>query len=76
MNSFTAGAHRHAPTFDILGSYFPSWLICFFAASAITLLAHWIFSRTRLEQYLWPLPLVYPSLVCAVTCFAWLTFFA
>jgi hypothetical protein len=40
-----------------------------------TFLAHWVFVKAKLVRHLWPLPVVYPSLVCLVTFAAWLTFF-
>jgi hypothetical protein len=68
--------YHHAPAFELLGSYFPSWLVCFLVGVAVSFLAHWIFVKTRLVSHLWPLPLVYPCLVSLVTFVTWLTFFA
>ena len=33
---------HHSPTVDILGSYFPAWMVCILSGLALTLLAHWI----------------------------------
>jgi hypothetical protein len=76
MNFLTSGANtQHAPIFDFLGSYFPSWIVCFLVGVVFTFLAHWVFVKAKLVRHLWPLPVVYPSLVCLVTFAAWLTFF-
>lgn len=65
----------NAPVFDLLGSYFPSWIVCFLVGVAVTFVAHALFVKIKLVRHLWPLPVVYPSLVCLITFAAWLTFF-
>jgi len=68
---FLSGCGR-APSFDILGSFFPAWLVCFVAAILLTAI-----SRALLSRYVeiaWPV-LVYPSCT-ALFCFAlWLLLF-
>lgn len=66
----------YAPTFNILGSYFPSWILCCALAALVTFAAHAWFAKTRLVRELWPLPLVYTALFCLVSCTVWLLFFA
>jgi hypothetical protein len=65
----------YPPSFNILGSYFPSWLVCFAAATVLTFLAHVLFTRTKLVHELWPLPLLYVALVSLFTCVLWIIFF-
>jgi hypothetical protein len=62
-----------APSFDILGSFFPSWLVCLALALLLTAAAHWLFSRLRITIAL-PI-LTYPSLTALSTCALWLIFF-
>jgi hypothetical protein len=62
-----------APSFDILGSFFPAWLVCVVAAVLLTVFARWIFSRLHIELAL-PV-LVYPSLTAMFTFALWLVFF-
>jgi YtcA family len=64
-----------APTFNILGSYFPSWLVCLGISIGLTFLAHVFVTRKKVADQLWPLPIVYPALVCFLSCTLWLTFF-
>jgi YtcA family len=64
------------PTFNILGSYFPSWLVCLAISIGLTFLAHMFVTTKRLADQLWPLPIVYPALVCFFSCTLWLTLFA
>ena len=61
-----------APSFDILGSFFPAWLVCLVAAILLTVL-----SRELLRRYVeivWPI-VVYPSLTAAFTFALWLVLF-
>ena len=51
-------SHR-SPTIDILGSYFPAWMICIVSGLTLTLVAHWIVQLCHLKPYLGPAPLVY-----------------
>ena len=70
-----AGCGR-APTFNILGSFFPSWLICLFAGIVLAAVANRIFARFALEkEILWPV-VVYPCLTIFCACALWLIFFS
>ena len=68
--------YDHAPAFNILGSYFPSWIACFVIGVLVTFLAHLLFTRINFVRQLWPLPVVYPALTCLVTFALWLTLFS
>jgi H+/Cl- antiporter ClcA len=63
------------PTFNILGSYFPSWLVCLGLSIGLTFVAHVFITTKKFADQLWPLPIVYPALVCFFSCTLWLTFF-
>ena len=62
-----------APSFDILGSYFPAWLICLALAILLTVLARWLLLRLLIPVAL-PI-LVYPSLTALFTFALWLILF-
>lgn len=62
-----------APTVDILGSFFPAWLICLIVAILLTALVRLVLRRLRLKVA-FPI-LVYPSLVALFTFALWLIFF-
>jgi hypothetical protein len=69
-----AGCGR-APTFDILGSFFPSWLVCMIAGVVLATLARWVFLRLSIDSHIvWPV-VVYPSLALLFACMLWLAFF-
>jgi hypothetical protein len=61
-----------APSFDILGSFFPAWLLCLVVAILLTVL-----SRELLRRYVeivWPI-VAYPSLTAFFAFALWLTLF-
>jgi hypothetical protein len=62
-----------APSFDILGSFFPAWLVCVAVAIPVTVLARWLLLRLGITIY-FPV-LVYPSMTALFTFTIWLTFF-
>lgn len=67
-------SHR-SPTVDILGSYFPAWMICIVSGLTLTLVAHWIVQVCDLKPYLGPAPLIYPSVAIIFTFATWILFF-
>jgi YtcA family len=67
---------RRAPTFNILGSFFPSWLICLFAGIVLAAVVNRIFVRVALDkEILWPV-VVYPCLALLFACALWLVLFS
>jgi YtcA family len=62
-----------APSFDILGSFFPAWLACLAVALLLTFAARWLLLRLHVVIAL-PV-LVYPSLAALFTFALWLAFF-
>jgi hypothetical protein len=63
------------PVINIAGANFPAWLFCAICGGILTLVIRPIFVVTRLERYLWPLPIVYSSLTVLMGCIVWLIFF-
>ena len=62
-----------APSFDILGSFFPAWLVCMALALLFTVVARWVLLRIGVMLAL-PI-LTYPSLTALFTFALWLAFF-
>jgi hypothetical protein len=62
-----------APSIDVLGSFFPAWLVCFLVSIVLTALVRLALLRLRVKAAL-PL-LVYPSLAALFTFLLWLIFF-
>ncbi|HEX4022058.1 MAG TPA: YtcA family lipoprotein [Acidobacteriaceae bacterium] len=65
-----------APTFNILGSFFPSWILCGLIGILLAAAVRLLFVRTKLEQELLPLIVVYPCLAAFFTFTLWLLFFS
>ena len=63
------------PVVNIAGANFPSWLFCAICGAILTVAIRPIFVVTRVETYLWPLPVVYLSLAILMGCIVWLIFF-
>jgi NhaP-type Na+/H+ or K+/H+ antiporter len=72
----TLSGCRSAPLFNLMGSFFPAWMLCLAAGILLTLLARWIFQRIDFERDLRPLVLIYPALVAFFTCTLWLLMFS
>ena len=71
-----AGCSR-APTFNILGSFFPAWILCGIIGILLAVVVRLFFVRINLEdQLLAPLILVYPCLTAFFTFTLWLVFFS
>ena len=64
-----------SPTIDIVGSYFPAWMICILSGLALTFVAHWIVQVGKLESYIGPAPLIYSSLMIIFTFATWILFY-
>jgi hypothetical protein len=62
-----------APSIDVLGSFFPAWLVCFIVAIVLATLARLITLRLHVKVTL-PV-LFYPGLVAFFTFTLWLVFF-
>ena len=63
-----------APTFDIMGSLFPAWIVCLIIGILLALFARWLLLRQKVALS-WPV-LVYPSLAAFFTFLLWLIFFS
>jgi hypothetical protein len=74
MMLLCAGCSR-APSINILGSFFPSWILCGVVGILLTVGTRLFFLRVKLEQQLSPLILVYPCLAAFFTFTLWLIFF-
>lgn len=73
--SLLSGCAR-APSFNILGSFFPSWLICTIVAIILASLIRLALVKWSLEHVIrWPV-LVYPCLAVALALTLWLILFS
>ena len=64
-----------APSFSILGSFFPAWILCGVLGISLAVVVRIFFVRAKFEQELSPLILFYPCLALFFTFSIWLLFF-
>lgn len=67
-----AGCSR-APSVDVMGSFFPGWLVCVISGIVLSAAARLVFLRLRIKVVL-PI-LVYPSIAAIFTFVLWLLFY-
>ena len=70
-----AGCSR-IPSLNILGSFFPAWILCGVIGIVLAVAARILFVRLNFERELSPLIVVYPSLAALFTFSIWLLFFS
>ena len=69
VSSLSLAGCQRAPSFDVLGSFFPAWLVCLGVAIVFTVFARWMCLRLRIP--LAPPILIYPSLTALFTFALW-----
>ncbi len=67
--------NHNSPTVDVLGSYFPAWMVCILGGLALTFVVHWIVQVLNLKPYVGPAPLVYSCLMIIFTFAIWILFY-
>jgi YtcA family len=70
-----AGCAR-APSFNIVGSFFPAWLICMVVGIGLAAIANWVLRRYKLDQQIIWTIVVYPCLAAFFALTLWLIFFS
>jgi hypothetical protein len=66
---------RGAPSINLIGSFFPAWMLCVAFGVIGVLLLRRVFVRTGVEPHIGALPLVYFCLWVLITLVTWLFFF-
>ena len=74
MSLLSASCSR-APSVDILGSFFPVWMVCLTIGVFLSFGLRILLLRTRMEAEVGPLALFYPCAVILFTGLLWLIFF-
>jgi hypothetical protein len=69
-----AGCSR-APSVDILGTFFPAWMICLTAAVLLGGVVRYFVLKYQMEPEIGPVALFYPSVVILFSSLLWLMFF-
>ena len=63
------------PQINIVGSFFPAWMLCAVLGIVTAFAGRWLFVRAGLDPYSGPRRIVYASLALLVTLVLWVTFF-
>ena len=66
---------RGAPSINLVGSFFPAWMLCVGIGVVGVMVLRRVFVRTEIEPHLGPLPLVYFCLWLLLTLVFWLAIF-
>jgi FtsH-binding integral membrane protein len=64
-----------SPSFNVLGSYFPGWIVCMVGSILVTALIRFVLNRLQWEQKVPALPLFYFSVALLIACSIWLITF-
>jgi hypothetical protein len=66
---------QRAPSIDVLGSFFPAWLLCLTLGIVVTIGTRFLLSKLHLEEALSPPIVMYPCVAALFTFGLWLIFF-
>jgi hypothetical protein len=69
-----AGCSR-APSIDVIGSFFPAWMVCIIVAVALAFVVRYVLLKFQLESEVGHLGLFYPCVVIFLACGLWLFLF-
>jgi hypothetical protein len=73
LSALPLASCSRAPSVDVLGSFFPAWLVCLTVSVLLTALTRLVLLRFHMDLDL--AVLAYPSLVALLTFALWLIFF-
>lgn len=71
---FVAGCAA-PPSIPIVGAYFPDWLFCAAAGVVMAVIVRAVLIRFRVERFLGPPALAYPTLAVLFSLLTWLVLF-
>jgi hypothetical protein len=71
----TLGGCERAPSINLLGAFFPSWMLCVAIGILLTLVARWVLVAAGVDTWLSPRGVVYPAFALALSLAAWLVLF-
>jgi len=66
---------QRAPSVDVLGSFFPAWLLCLTLGIVVTTGTRFLLSKLHLEEALSPAIVMYPCVAALFTFGLWLILF-
>ena len=69
------GCQERVPSVNVLGAFFPAWMLCILAGITLALLARQLFNAIGLNPWIGPPAVVYPALAVGTMFATWIVFF-
>ena len=69
------GCQERVPSVNVLGAFFPAWMLCILAGITLALLARQLFNAIGLNSWIGPPAVIYPALAVGAMCVTWIVFF-
>jgi hypothetical protein len=69
------GCKERVPSVNVLGAFFPAWMLCILAGITLALLARRLFNAIGLDPWIGPPAVVYPALAVGAMFATWIVFF-
>ena len=69
------GSQSHSPTLNLLGSYFPAWMLCAAAGVVAAVVIRQFLTVTGISEYVFAPLLTYAGLALSATWLIWLLLF-
>ena len=66
---------KQSPTIDVLGSYFPAWMVCIIVGIVLALITRQLLIGFKISAHLQPALLVYLCMTILFTLAVWTAFF-
>ena len=70
-----SGGCAHSPTVDVLGSYFPAWMLCIVVGLVVTLIVRLLLIGFGIYPHLRLKPVIFSCMAAFFTLIIWLGFF-
>jgi hypothetical protein len=71
----TLSACNNSPVQNIVGSYFPAWMLCAVFGIILTVIIYVIFVKINIDEFIPAKLLIYPGLAISLTFISWLLLF-
>lgn len=75
MLALSCAGCNGAPAIDVLGSFFPAWMVCIIAAVVLAFVVRHLLLKYQLESEVGHVAIFYPCVVVFFACGLWLFFF-
>jgi len=70
-----AASCSRAPSLDVLGSFFPAWMVCCVLGSVLAIATYFVLVRLNFHSALPWHPIVYPCFALIYTFLTWIIFY-